>query len=411
MFKDKTVAIIGQGYVGLPLSIAATKAGWNVIGIDNSLAKVEQISNGISPVIDVSNAEINLAINKNLYQITSDFSEISKAKIVVYCVPTPLSTNSKPDLSFITTAIRSSAAFLSNNTLLINESTSFPGTLRNVIMPLVLSLTESKNYNFYFAVAPERINPGDVKWKIDNTPRVVSGISDEGSKIAYEFYSSFSKSVIQVSQPEIAEASKLLENSFRLINISFINQLARICNSYQIDINEVINAASTKPYGFMEFRPSLGVGGHCIPIDPQYLQFWAEEAGETIDLIANSFSINQLMPKYIASKARNIANHKSTKVLILGVAYKSGSSDTRETPVKLLRQELEELGFDCYWYDELVAEWESGKVSTIDTDYSVAIVTISQPNLHTLVEHLVESNTPLIDCSNILNGIKGIVSI
>jgi UDP-N-acetyl-D-glucosamine dehydrogenase len=409
MFADKTVAIIGQGYVGLPLSIAATKAGWNVIGIDNSSAKVEQISNGISPVIDVSNADINWAIDKDLYQITSDFSEISKAKIVVYCVPTPLSTNNKPDLSFITAAIQSSAPFLSSNTLLINESTSFPGTLRNVIMPLVFSLTKSKN--FYFAVAPERINPGDTKWKIDNTPRVVSGISDEDSKIACEFYRSFSKSVIHVSQPEIAEASKLLENSFRMINISFINQLAQICSSYKIDINEVINAASTKPYGFMEFRPSLGVGGHCIPIDPQYLQYWAEEAGETLDLIADSFSINQLMPKYIASKARNIANHKSSKVLILGVAYKSGSSDTRETPVKSLRHELEEFGFDCFWYDELVEEWESGKVSTIDTDYSVAIVTISQPNLHTLVEHLVESNTPIIDCSNILNGIKGIVSI
>jgi len=411
MSLHNTIAIIGQGYVGLPLSIAATKAGWNVIGIDASLDKVMEISKGISPVKDVSNEEINMVFKNKLYKITNDFSEISNARIIVYCVPTPLEKTGQPDLSYIIAAVSASAPFLSNETLLINESTSFPGTLRNVIMPLVFSLTKSKKNIFHFAVAPERINPGDAKWKIENTPRVVSGITDEASKIASEFYRSFSKSVIQVSQPEIAEASKLLENSFRLINVSFINQLAIICNSHKIDINEVISAAATKPYGFMEFRPSLGVGGHCIPVDPQYLQFWAEAKGMTIELISNAFSINQLMPKYVASKAKNVANHKSNKALILGVAYKSGSSDTRETPVKLLRLELEALGFECFWHDELVDEWDSGKVSTLGEDYCVAIVTITQPGLKKSVQHLIERNIPIVDCSNTLSGIKGIYSL
>lgn len=397
--------------MGLPLAISASKAGWHVIGIEKSIDKIRQIQNGNNPNREISREDLDYLLTCNLYELTEEYTKISQASIVIYCVPTPLTKIGTPDLALLESAIKNSSPYLKDGTLIINESTSYPGTLRNIIMPLVLSLKKKESINLFFAVAPERINPGDKVWNIANTPRVVSGMGTSDLHMALDFYSSFTKEVIPISIPEVAEASKLLENTFRLINISFINEFTKICDVYGLDIWEVIHAAKTKPYGFMDFFPSLGVGGHCIPVDSQYLQFWAKQLGEEFKSITQASALNLSMPGYIASKAKRIARDGNNTVLILGVAYKSGSADTRETPVKILREELEKLGYRTVWYDELVESWEQGKVSKITSDYCLAIITINQPNTEKILDYLMKNQIPILNCTNEYRSKSGIFSI
>ncbi len=409
--KSQTLAIIGQGYVGLPLAMAAVDAGWTVIGIDNFEAKVSQINSGSSPVEDISDAQLLAAITRGAYKATTDFSRVSQASVITICVPTPLDEKREPDLSLLRSAVKEIAPFLSNETLVISESTSYPGTLRDVIIPIVNSLKPSASRHIYYATAPERVDPGNKVWKQKNTPRLVGGIDEASRAKALVFYESICDVVVLVSTPEVAEAAKLLENTFRLVNIAMINEFNQLCSSNGINVHEVIDAASSKPYGFMPFRPGVGVGGHCIPVDPLYLTWWARQRGDTALFVESADSINQEMPKYVAQRALEMVDSSipNPKVLILGVAYKPGVGDVRETPASALREQLEALGADVAWHDPLVPVWGNTKPVDLGWECDVAILATNQPGME--VEQLIVSGVKILDCTNSLKNRAGVSSL
>ena len=398
--KSRTLAIIGQGYVGLPLAIAAVNAGWTVIGIDNFEAKVVRINSGESPVEDISNAQLAAALNSGSYRASTDFSEVAQASVITICVPTPLDEKREPDLSLLQSAAKAIAPFVSNETLVISESTSYPGTLRDIIIPIVESMKPKESGNVYFASAPERVNPGDLIWNQKNTPRLV-GAADAVSKTkALAFYESICDATILVSTPEIAEAAKLLENTFRLVNIALINEFTQLCSAAGINVQEVIEAASSKPYGFMPFTPGVGVGGHCIPVDPLYLTWWARQLGESAGLVELADSINQDMPKYVGERALIMVESlaKIPRVLILGVTYKSRIADIRETPASALRSYLESRGAKVAWFDPLVKIWEKSTPVDLTWDCDIAILTTKQSDIH--IDALIARNVKILDCTN-----------
>jgi len=409
--KPQVLAIIGQGYVGLPLAMAAIDAGWTVIGVDTNDDKVAQLNAGSSPVEDISDAQLNLAITKGSYIATTDFSTVSQASVITICVPTPLDDKREPDLALLRSAVTLIARYVSNETLIVNESTSFPGTLREVIMPLFNSLKPKDSTTIYFASAPERVNPGDLLWNQKNTPRLVGAIDTKSQSKALNFYNSICNEVITVPTPEIAEAAKLLENTFRLVNIALINEFAQVCNASGLNINEVIEAAASKPYGFMPFKPGVGVGGHCIPVDPLYLTWWARQNGGQAILVETADLINHNMPKYVAMRALSMINviSRNPKVLILGVAYKAGVSDVRETPVSELRDHLLANGADVAWYDPLVSVWQGLSPVDLNWDCDIAILATNQPGMN--LEQILLKGVQILDCTNSINGLTGVVSL
>ena len=398
--SNKTLAIVGQGYVGLPLAMAAVDAGWTVIGIEKSVARVDQLNSGSSHVEDISDKRLAKAIADSRYVASSDPSAVASASVVTICVPTPLDDARNPDLELLESATKDVSPFLANETLLVSESTSYPGTLRDVIIPIVNSLKPAITKTLYFASAPERVNPGDPVWDQKNTPRLVGGIDEESQKRALAFYNSICDSVVATSTPEIAEAAKILENTFRLVNIAMINEFTQLCSAQGINVHEVINAAATKPYGFMPFRPGVGIGGHCIPVDPLYLTWWARKGGQVASLIERSDEISNQMPIYVAERALALskASTSTPKVLIMGVAYKPGVGDVRETPASALRAALVARGAEVAWVDPLVPLWEGTKPVTEAWDCDVAIVATNQPGLD--VKSLLAKGIPVLDCTN-----------
>lgn len=408
---SKVLAIIGQGYVGLPLAMAAVDAGWTVIGVDNFAAKVDQINRGTSPVEDVSGQQLQTAISNGLYRATTDFSEVTKASVVTICVPTPLDDKREPDLSLLRSAATGIAPYVSESTLVVSESTSYPGTLRDIIIPIVNELKPVGTENVYFACAPERVNPGDAIWNQKNTPRLVGGIDQESQIRALAFYKSICDAVVTVSNPEVAEAAKLLENTFRLVNIALINEFTQICSASGINVHEVINAAASKPYGFMPFTPGVGVGGHCIPVDPLYLTWWARQNGGEATFVESADRINHEMPKYVAERALSMVEGSSVnpRVLILGVAYKPGVGDVRETPVTELRSCLQDLGANVAWHDPLVQIWEGTNPVDLDWNCDVAILATIQPGMDLF--RLIENGIQILDCTNSITGQPGVSSI
>ena len=405
--RTKVLAIIGQGYVGLPLAMAAVDAGWLVIGIEKSAPRVDQLNSGSSPVEDIPNTRLAAAINAKKYIASNNPVDVSAASVVTICVPTPLNDAREPDLELLESAIREVAPHLSTETLLVSESTSYPGTLREVIIPIVNTAKPKETTTLYFASAPERINPGDPVWDQKNTPRLVGGIDEESQKRALAFYNSICDSVVATSTPEIAEAAKILENTFRLVNIAMINEFTQLCSSRGINVHEVINAASTKPYGFMPFRPGVGIGGHCIPVDPLYLTWWARKGGQVASLIERSDEIANQMPVYVAERALALIKPVvgTPKVLIMGVAYKPGVGDVRETPASALRAALVERGAEVAWIDPLVPLWEGTKPVTEAWDCDVAIVATNQPGLD--VKSLLARGILVLDCTNNYGDFKG----
>jgi UDP-N-acetyl-D-glucosamine dehydrogenase len=409
--QPKVLAIIGQGYVGLPLAMAAVDAGWKVIGVDNLEAKVAQINRGSSPVEDISDKQLKAAISSELYRATTSFSEVETASVITICVPTPLDGEREPDLTLLRSAATGIAPYVSNETLVVSESTSYPGTLRNVIFPIVQQLKPKESKNVYFACAPERVNPGDATWKQKNTPRLVGAINPESQTRALEFYESICDAVISVSMPEVAEAAKLLENTFRLVNIALINEFTQICSAYGINVQEVIDAASSKPYGYLPFRPGVGVGGHCIPVDPLYLTWWARQNGGKAVFVESADSINHRMPMYVAERALSMVDQKIEKprVLILGVAYKPGVGDVRETPASELRNHLKAQGAVVAWHDPLVPVWEGSYSVELDWECDVAILAIKQPGMQ--LRHLIDRGIQILDCTNSITGQAGVSSL
>ena len=407
----RVLAIIGQGYVGLPLAMAAVDAGWTVIGIDNFAAKVTQINGGSSPVEDISDMQLQAAITSGAYKATTDFSAVAQASVITICVPTPLNEKREPDLTLLNSAAKGIAHHVSNQTLVVSESTSYPGTLRDVIIPIVNSLKSSKSLELYFASAPERVNPGDPIWNQKNTPRLIGAINAESQTRVLAFYESICDAAISVSTPEVAEAAKLLENTFRLVNIALINEFTQLCATSGISVNEVIDAASSKPYGFMPFRPGVGVGGHCIPVDPLYLTWWARQNGSRANIVEIADSINHAMPRYIAERALSLVHQsiKNPKVLILGVAYKPGVADVRETPVSELRDYLKSQGAEVGWHDPLVRIWEGSQPVDLTWECDVVILATKQPGMD--FEQLLTRDIPVLDCTNSINLKSGVISL
>jgi UDP-N-acetyl-D-glucosamine dehydrogenase len=406
--REKTLAIIGQGYVGLPLAMAAVDSGWSVIGIEKSISRVDQLNSGSSPVEDISDTRLAKALAAKKYVASNNPADVSAASVVTICVPTPLNDRREPDLDLLESATKDVAPFLVDGTLLVSESTSYPGTLREVIIPLVNKLKLSDTKTVYFASAPERVNPGDPVWDQKNTPRLVGGIDEDSLKRALTFYNSICDSVVATSTPEIAEAAKILENTFRLVNIAMINEFTQLCSAQGINVHEVINAAATKPYGFMPFRPGVGIGGHCIPVDPLYLTWWARKGGQVASLIERSDEIANQMPIYVAERALALSKTSTgtPKVLIMGVAYKPGVGDVRETPASSLRTALVARGAEVAWVDPLVPLWEGSKPVTDAWDCDVAIVATNQPGLN--VKSWLAKGIPVLDCTNNYGELTGV---
>jgi nucleotide sugar dehydrogenase len=390
----KQISVIGQGYVGLPVAIAAAESGYLVLGVDIDDNKVRLLNNKKSVIEDLSDKQISDQVNNNHYKATSDFSEIAKSDIVIVCVPTPLHDNHKPDLSALESATRSVAKYMKKGSLVILESTVAPGTTRNFFTQILKQGSGFKDNDFGVAFSPERIDPKSEKYNIRNTPKIVSGLTNESKNAASQFYSKFVDEVIECESLEVAETSKLLENSFRLINISFINELAMFCQKIGINVKSVINAAATKPFGYMPFQPSLGIGGHCIPVDPIYLANKANELGVPTRMIELAAQINLSLPAYFANLAEVKLNGlKDKNIVVVGVAYKPNVADVRETPVAPLIKALIAKGAKVYWHDELVKEWNSEKSVTLSDKYDLAILA----TLHDSLDITRLGNVPILN--------------
>ena len=371
----ETISVVGQGYVGLPLSIAAAEAGYKVWGIDKDPVKVEHLNQGLSGIEDLPNSKLKFALNSGNYKASAEVSNIAKSKIILICVPTPLSKKNEPDLSILISAVEEISKYIKPGSLIILESTVGPGTTRNTLLSIIERVSKLSRDQFSLAFSPERIDPTNQNWNIANTPKLVSGLTDSCAEKAMSFYSIFVDNLTKCSSLEIAETAKLLENSFRLVNISFINEISSICSKLGIDVKLVIEAASTKPYGFMPFYPSIGVGGHCIPVDPIYLAEEARSLGAPSRMIELASNINNQRPSYFIERAKEkLGSLKNQRILVVGVAYKPNVSDVRETPVEALLNGLSEQGARVYWHDDLVKEWNGKKSVELSSDYDLAII-------------------------------------
>ena len=367
------VSIIGQGYVGLTIS-AYAGAHYTVVGFDKSQVVVDRLNKGISHIEGVDSSDIASLIAKGAYKATTHGADIAGSDIIVIAVPTPLDSKRLPDLSYIDSACKVIAENLDKPALIINESTSFPGTIRNFIKPTIEKYSKVLLSHEY-AISPERVDPGRVEWNQKNTPRLFSGLTPEATRRTREFYSTFCDELVEVSSPEVAEAAKLFENTFRQVNIALVNELAQISHALGIDVRETLDAANTKPYGFMKFSPSAGVGGHCIPVDPSYLAHLALENGVRATFIERANEVNLEMPQYIAKRVAedNGGSLKGKKVLVVGVAYKPNVADTRETPAEHLIEALNAMGAHITWSDPVVGSWQ-GKESVPLAGADMAIV-------------------------------------
>jgi UDP-N-acetyl-D-glucosamine dehydrogenase len=365
------VSIVGQGYVGLPLALAAVQSGHSVSGIDLDQSLIERIKGGISPIGDISHQEIYGALQSKKYSVGSTFNVIASSEVVIICVPTPLDNAHNPDFSFLEAATKSIAENLQVESLIINESTVSPGTTRGLIKETL----DKAGIPYELAYSPERIDPANKIWTVTNTPKLVAGLTPAATERAVAFYKTFVESVTIGSSPEVIETAKLLENSFRLVNISFVNEIAQFCAAMGIDVREVVDAASTKPYGFMPFYPGAGVGGHCIPVDPSYLAAKAQEMGTPTRFIDLANDLNQSLPSYFTGVATGILGHlKGKRILIVGIAYKPEVADVRETPAEGLILQLRAKGAEVSWHDGLVQEWNGEKSVELTPDFDLAIL-------------------------------------
>jgi len=354
------VGIVGIGYVGLPLAVVFAEAGFSVIGVDPSVEKVAAINRGESYILDVDSERVEALVTVGKLSASSDYSVLEDVDAVSICVPTPLRKTGDPDLSFIASATKSLAPYLHKGMVIVLESSTYPGTTREMVLPEFETTSELKVCEDYFlAFSPERVDPGREDWTTINTPKVIGGISPECGKVAAAWYGQALETVIPVSTCEVAEMAKLLENTFRMINIGLVNELAIMCDRLKVDVWEVIDAAATKPFGFMKFTPGPGLGGHCIPIDPLYLSWKLKSLNYTARFIELASEINTSMPRYVLGKVQDALNmHKKaingSRVLVLGVAYKPDIDDIRESPALDVIHLLKEKGADVAYHDPYI---------------------------------------------------------
>ena len=374
------VSVVGQGYVGLTLAINAALAGHEVNGYDSNSELIQQLAMGETFIPGIKKYDILNMINNAKYFPTDNPADIGDSEAIVIAVPTPLDEYWKPDLTSVEQAAKMIAKYAKNNSLIINESTSYPGTLRDFIKPII---ENASSHQFMFASAPERIDPANILWDISITPRLISGISHEAITKSFEFYSSICDKVTVVSSPEVAESAKLFENTFRQVNIALVNELSIITNKMGISAHEVVEAAATKPFGFMPFYPSIGVGGHCIPVDPSYLSYKAEQLGLKANFIDLANQLNRDMPKKVAKKVQLELNGslKNKRIQIAGVAYKSNVSDIRESPSLVLINELEQLGAEVSWFDPLVGSIGNQKSEPLDSQIDLGLIVSPHSNM------------------------------
>ncbi len=402
---SKTLLVIGQGYVGLTLSSYAAKH-YKVIGLDSNKRLVENLNAGHSHIEGVQSKDLCEFLESGSYQVISDAQQVPDVDIVVIAVPTPLKSNRSPDLSFIESACKTIGQNISRPVLIINESTSFPGTLRNVIKPAIEKYS-SNHLDHLYAISPERVDPGRGDFNQKNTPRLYSGLTLEASAETRDFYGKFCDDLVEVSTPEVAEAAKLFENTFRQVNIALVNEFAQITHALGISVYETLDAANTKPYGFMKFTPSAGVGGHCIPVDPSYLAAVAEEHGVPATFIRRANEVNLEMSEYIVRRvsADHGGNLQGKSVLVVGVAYKPNVADVRETSAELVIEHLRNQGAVVSWHDDVVGNW-NGESSAELNGADIAIVVTKHDSVEE--KHILASAPYVFDTTGKVKGAKGL---
>ena len=358
--RSAKVGVVGLGYVGLPLAVAFSEAGFKVLGFDIQQKRVDLVNQGKSYIADVSKARLSSALANNLLEATTDQSRLGEIDAICVCVPTPLTKTKDPELSYVISESEAVSRYLQKGQLVVLESTTYPGTTREVMLPILERSGLKAGQDFYLAFSPEMIDPGNKKYTIKNTPKIVGGINHESTKLAELLYQQVADIVIPVSCPEVAELTKVFQNVFRIVNIALVNELAHLCEKMGLSVWEVIDAASTKPFGYMPFYPGPGIGGHCIPLDPYYLANKAREYDFHTRFIELAADINEQMPYYVVSRITDAINSKGkslhgVKVLVLGVAYKRDVEDVRESPSLKLIKLLSEKGANVSYNDPYVA--------------------------------------------------------
>lgn len=362
--KEATIGVVGLGYVGLPLAVEKVKAGYKVIGFDVQQARVDQVNSGINYIGDVVDEELKEFTASNQLIATTDYSKMQEVDAVAICVPTPLDIHQQPDTSYVEASAKEISKYLHKGMLVVLESTTYPGTTEEIIQPILEATGLKVGQDFFLAYSPERVDPGNKKFKTKNTPKVVGGVTEDCTKVAAAMYRSVLEGDIhEVSSPKVAEMEKILENTFRNINIALANEMAILCNKMGINVWEVIDAAATKPYGFMPFYPGPGLGGHCIPIDPFYLTWKAREYNYHTRLIEVAGEINNSMPEYVVQRSMEILNKEGkalngANVLILGVAYKKDIDDYRESPVIPILNLMDNAGANWEVVDPYITEFK-----------------------------------------------------
>jgi UDP-N-acetyl-D-glucosamine dehydrogenase len=419
--KNKTaiLGVIGLGYVGLPLAVEKAKAGYKVIGFDVQSHKVDMVNAGKNYIGDVVNEDLASLVKCGSLSATSDFSKIAGLDCVSICVPTPLDGHQQPDISYVKSSAETVAKYLHQDMLVVLESTTYPGTTEELLKPILEATGLKCGQDFYLAFSPERVDPGNLLYKTKNTPKVIGGITPKCTAIAATMYENVLEApVFRASSPAIAEMEKILENTYRNINIGLINELAILCDKMNINIWEVIEAAKTKPYGFQPFYPGPGLGGHCIPLDPYYLAWKAREYGFHTSMIESSMMVNDRMPEYCVERAARMLNQvkkslNGSKVLVLGVAYKQDIDDYRESPALRVIDELEKSGAEVKYYDPYVPEYRAGGVvrkgeenltSKLLQSVDLVIITTAHSNID---YEFVQANAAMIfDTKNVMKHVK-----
>jgi UDP-N-acetyl-D-glucosamine dehydrogenase len=394
------VAIIGQGYVGLTIAVGAAGAGHTVFGFDVNDNLVAQLNSGKSHIEGIGDSDLAGLITADSYLASSDPSVLDGCEVIVIAVPTPLDADRHPDLSYVHAASDLISQHVKSPTLVVNESTSYPGTLRKEIAARITGVEHM------YASSPERVDPGNTAWGTKNTPRLIGGLTPAAVAKAREFYESFCDNIVEVYSPEVAEAAKIFENTFRQVNIALVNEFAQIADALGISGREVLDAAATKPYGFMPFKPGPGVGGHCIPVDPSYLAHVANEVGVPATFIKRANEVNLAMPAYVVKRviAGSGGSVKSKKVVVVGVSYKSNVADTRETPAAAVIDLLREQGANVVWHDDLVGTWR-GESSSPIAGADIAVVVTKHDGVDLAA---VKACGYVFDCTGSIAGVDGI---
>lgn len=396
--RSLIAGVVGLGYVGLPLAVEKAKAGFKTIGFDVQKSKVDMVNAGQNYIGDVVDEDLEKLVKEGKLSAAADFSRIREVDFVAICVPTPLDAHQEPDTSYVESSAKTVARYLHKGIIVVLESTTYPGTTEELVRKILEDGSGLKcGEDFYLGFSPERVDPGNKRFKVKNTPKIVGAIGEDAAEVISKVYSTvLDGDIVTVSSPAVAEMAKILENTYRNINIGLVNELGRLCNRMGISIWEVIDAAKTKPYGFQAFYPGSGVGGHCIPLDPYYLTWKAREYGFHTTLIENSMTINDGQPEYVAERAMHILNRNKTaingaKILLLGVAYKNDIDDYRESPAIRVMKELKKLGAEVSYYDPWVKSFrnmygESGEsipklMPEIVASYDLIVITTAHKDV------------------------------